>query len=289
MKIIENEIMANHTTYRIGGPAKFFCEPHNLDELAETVEWAKRNSITYRIISNGSNILISDKGVDCLIIKIKNFFKGLQIFESSALVGSGCPLHQCIEDLAAQGFGGFEKLACIPGSMAGAIVMNAGAYGVSIGKFVAYVEAYCPGEGIIKLKREDINFGYRQSIFQRKNDLIITRVELQIEKKDKAILEATISDIKAKRKRHPTLPSCGSVFRNPSDGRFAGAIIEELGLKGTIIGDAQISLQHSNFIVNLGNASAEDVFSLICLVKQNARLKMNIELETEVKLWGDFS
>lgn len=289
MNIIENELMSNHTTYRIGGPAKYFSEPENVQELGEVLDWAKKNDIPYRTVSNGSNILVSDKGLDCLVIKIRNFFKQLAIQDTDVFVGGGYALHQCIEDLAALGLGGFEKLAFIPGSIAGAIVMNAGAYGVSIGRFVKYVEAYCPGEGLIKLKREDIKFGYRQSIFQHRNDLIITGVQLQLEKQDKTLLETEIADIREKRKRHPILPSCGSVFRNPADGRFAGAIIEELGLKGTQHGDAQISPQHANFIVNLGNATAQDVYSLISLVRETARLKMNVELEPEVKLWGDFS
>ena len=289
MTIIENEIMANHTTYRIGGPVKFFCEPETNAELAEAVEWAGKNSVPYRVISNGSNILISDSGLDCMIIKIKNFYRDIKIKENSAYVGGGYALHQCIEDLAAQGLGGFEKLAFIPGSIAGAIVMNAGAYGISIDRFINYVEAFCPKEGIIKLKHDDLHFGYRQSIFQHRNDLIIIGTELNMEKKNQADLANDIAAIRDKRKKHPTLPSCGSVFRNPSDGRFAGAVIEELGLKGTTIGEAQISLQHANFIVNLGNARANDVYALINLVKKCARKQLNIELETEVKLWGDFS
>lgn len=286
MEIIENELLSKHTTYKIGGPARYFIEPQNLQELQDALRWATEHRLTIGVLSNGSNILVSDKGFDGLVIKLKQNFRHIEIEDTRVKVGAGVGLHQLIEYLAEKSFGGFEKLACVPGSVAGAIVMNAGAYGVSFGNSVLDVTVVNRKGSVTVLPQKAINFSYRHSLFQERDDLIIVAATLQVVKKEQAELYATIEEIKEKRKRHPQQPSAGSVFRNPP-GKYAGQVIESLGLKGVQYGQAQISPLHANFIVNLGGAKASDVFHLINLVKKKA-LEQGIEMNTEVKLWGDF-
>ncbi len=283
MKIIENELMAKHTTYRIGGPAAYFCEPADINELQECLRFALTRQIPYKVIVNGSNLLIADRGLDCLVIKLRQL-KNFEIKGNVCNAGAGIGLHQLIENLADLGLGGFELLSWIPGSLAGALVMNAGAYGVSIGHFVQSVQIVNSAGEEIELTREELNFGYRRSLFHREDQLIIVGAKLAIAPADSSLMRQTIDEIRDKRKKHPSEPSAGSIFKNPP-GKFAGEIIEELGLKGARLGNARISLEHANFIVNTGNASASDIYGLMSLIQTRA-LASGINLEPEVRLWG---
>lgn len=287
LKIIENELLSKHTSYKIGGPARYFCEPIDENELIEVLKWIEPQQMAVKILANGSNILVSDEGVDALVIKLKQQFRQIDINKEYVYTGGGTGLHQLIETLAAEGYGGFEKLACIPGSIAGALVMNAGAYGISIGRSVISSQIITISGEKQSLTNDQLAFHYRSSIFQNNHDLIIVGTRLKIEPKPKELLQETMTDIRERRKKHPILPSAGSVFRNPS-GKFAGEIIEKLGLKGSRCGEGQISPQHANFIVNLGNASANDIYNLICMIQDKALLDESILLEPEIKLWGNF-
>jgi UDP-N-acetylmuramate dehydrogenase len=283
LKIIENELMSKHTTYRIGGPAAYFCEPADIEELKECLEFASSRQLPYKIIVNGSNLLIADRGLDYLIIKLRHL-KNLEINGNVCTAGAGLGLHQLIDGLADMGMGGFELLSWIPGSLAGALVMNAGAYGISIGHFVQSVQVVNPSGDEIELTKDELNFGYRRSIFHQEDKLIIVGAKIEVAPADSALLRKTIDDIRERRKKHPSEPSAGSVFKNPP-GKFAGEIIEELGLKGARLGNARISLEHANFIVNAGDASASDVRGLMDLIQTRA-LSRGINLEPEVRLWG---
>ena len=284
LHIIENEPLSKHTTYRIGGPAAYFCEPATLPELKECLAFARQKKIPFKAITNGSNLLVADAGLDCLIIKLRHF-KDFIIGDGLCHAGAGIGLHQLIENLAITGQGGFQLLSWIPGSLAGALVMNAGAYGISIGHFVRSVQVVSADGEEFVLPQAELALGYRRSIFQQRGDWIIVGADLTISPVDSKVAKATMDEIREKRKKHPAAPSAGSVFKNPP-GTFAGEIIESLGLKGTRLGDARISLEHANFIVNTGEAKAADVYGLIQLVQRRALAELSIKLEPEIRMWG---
>jgi len=272
MEIKKNELLASHTSIKIGGPAKFFCAPKNLTELKEALAFAGKKII----IGRGTNILFSDEEYDGLVIKIDECCQELQINSETIVVGAGISLNKLVDTLAAKNLGGLEFLAGIPGTVGGAVVMNAGAWGSEIGSFVNWVKVvdYQGQEKI--LKQAELNFAYRSS----KISGIVALAQLKV--KSGADLKL-IAEYRAKRKeKHPLdLPNCGSVFKNPKP-LIAAKLIEEAGCKGFRIGDAQISEKHANFIVNLGHATAKDVLELIRLIRE--RVKVNLELEVKVVL-----
>ncbi|NLY49478.1 MAG: UDP-N-acetylmuramate dehydrogenase [Firmicutes bacterium] len=285
LDIQERVPLKDYTSYKIGGPARYFVEPHSFAELKDALNFAAEQNLPIFLLGSGTNVLVSDSGVDGLVIRIGPSFAYLSIHSGHAQVGAGLPLDRLVSSLAEEGLGGFEPLAGIPGSVGGGLFMNAGAYGVTLGDFVkeSVVMDY---EGFIRrLTHSDHRFSYRYSVFQE-SDLIVLETLLRVESHPRDELLARIAETKEKRRRQPHLPSCGSTFRNPP-GTYAGKVIEELGLKGTRIGSAQISETHANFIVNLGGATAQDVYSLICLVQKKAAMR-GIKLVPEVRLWGDF-
>lgn len=288
MEILEYESMSKHTTYKIGGPARFFIEPKDTKEIFAALSFARKKELPYYIMSNGSNLLVSDLGFDGVVIKLKQFFRNYEIKDEMVKAEAGIGLHQLIEIMAGHGLGGIEKLSSIPGSLGGAIVMNAGAYGDNIAQSIVEVKVIEEGkEDIQTLSRAECHFTYRHSIFQETSRLIVIEALLRGIPKSREEILQTMEEIKEKRKAHPQQPSAGSVFRNP-DGGYAGKIIESLNLRGLQVGQAQISPKHGNFIVNLGGAKAEDVFRLIKIVQEKAA-SIGFQMKLEVKLLGDFS
>ncbi|MGI6129604.1 MAG: UDP-N-acetylmuramate dehydrogenase [bacterium] len=285
MEIKELVPLKNHTSYKIGGPARFFCEPISVAEVKSALDFANAQGLEVYVLGSGTNVLVSDEGVNGLVLKIGRNFGYLSIEDATVRVGAGLPLDHLIGSLADEGWGGFEKLAGIPGSVGGGLFMNAGAYGVTLGDFVResmVIDHY----GVLRrILPKEHQFSYRTSVFQHK-ELIVLETLLSVTPRPREQVVQTIAESKEKRRRLPLLPSCGSTFRNPA-GTYAGKVIEELGLKGTQIGQAQISTTHANFIVNLGGATAEDVYGLIKLIKKEAAAR-GITMETEVRLWGQF-
>ena len=231
------------------------------------------------------NILVSDAGVDGLVIRLAQNFNHLSIEAGSARVGVGLSLDRLDYPASGKGWGNFERLAGIPGTVGVAIYMNAGAHGVSLGEFVQESMVMDPDGTISRLSSAEHDFAYRSSIFQHKK-LIVLETVLAISPQSNRKLMHNIAASREKRRHLPPLPSCGSTFRNPP-GVYAGELIEEMGLKGTKIGQAQISPSHANFIVNLGGASAQDVYALINLVQTEAAAR-GIFLQTDEGLWGKF-
>ena len=286
MEIRENVPLANYTSYRIGGPARYFIEPASDAEVQAALAFARERALPYYVLGKGTNILISDKGLPGVVIHIGNGLARWEIAGERATAEAGLLLNTLIQRLAEHRLGGFEILAGIPGSVAGAVVMNAGAHRVFIGEFVEAVDIITADGKFATLAGSELGFAYLSSIFQEEKHIIL-RVHLRPVPREPEEIKATVALALEKRRLHPQFPSCGSTFRNPP-GIPAGKLIEELGLKGTRIGDAQIAPEHGNFIVNLGRATAQDVYSLICLVQARAREERGINLQTEVKLWGEF-
>lgn len=277
--------MKDYTSYKIGGPARFFCEPASVAEVKNALAFAEEQRLSTYVLGSGTNVLVSDEGVDGLVIRISKNFGYLSIQDGSVRVGTGLPLDHLIAALAAEGWGGFERLAGIPGSVGGGIFMNAGAYGITLGEFVQE-SIVMDRHGLVRrLSQPEHGFTYRTSAFQQQ-DLIVLETLLTVKAKSREQLAQGIAESKEKRRRLPLLPSCGSTFRNPP-GTYAGKVIEELGLKGVQIGQAQVSLTHANFIVNLGGATAQDVYGVIKFIQQEAAAQ-GITLKPEVRLWGRF-
>ena len=285
MEIQEYVPLRDYTSYKIGGPARFFCEPISVAEVKSALDFAATQKLPVYVLGSGTNVLVSDQGVKGLVLRIARNFGYSSIQNGSVRVGAGLPLDHLIAALADEGWAGFERLAGIPGSVGGGIFMNAGAYGITLGSFVQESMVIDHLGRIKRLLPAEHGFSYRNSIFQHQ-DLIVLETLLTIAPAPREQVVQGIAESKEKRRRLPLLPSCGSTFRNPT-GTYAGRVIEELGLKGAQIGQAQISPTHANFIVNLGGANSQDVYGLIKLIKKEAAAR-SIAMETEVRLWGQF-
>lgn len=265
-----DEPLSRHASFKIGGPASWFCSPKNSDELKEALQFAKKHKLKIFIIGAGSNVLFSDKGYNGLVIKLA--------------FGAGQSLSYLVNSLSKQGYDGLECLAGIPGSVGGAVYMNAGQAGVTIGDLVSKVWTMDFNGKEKVFSKVQCKFGYRKSVFQ-KLKLIITRVELKLQKGDVAEIRKKISNaIKEKIFKQPyDLPSAGSIFKNPK-GHFAWKLIEDAGLKEKRIGDAMISEKHANFIVNMGKAKAADVLALIKIIQTTVKKKFKVKLLPEIKI-----
>jgi len=281
MKYLRNEPLARHTTFKIGGPAKYFCAPKSINELKKSLLFAKENNLKVSIIGSGSNLLISDKGFDGLIINPK--ISGIVIKGTDVLAGSGISIQYLLNILAKKGLSGLEFMTGIPGSVGGSVCMNVGTGKEEIGGKVVRIWAIDQSQKAKVKSQNECKFDYRKSIFQN-GKFIITKVQFKLKKGRPADIKAKIKDLWKKRlaKQPYNMPSAGSIFKNPK-GDFAGRLIEAAGLKGMRIGDAQVSEKHANFIVNLGKGKADDVLKLIAHIQKKVKKKFDIKLETEVK------
>jgi len=298
IQIKKNISLAPLTSFKIGGPAKYFLEAKNVDEVVEGLKWAKENKIKYFVLGGGSNILISDRGFRGMVINFQ--FSILNFQKNRIIAGAGTSLAQLVGASIKDGLKGLEWAAGIPGTLGGAIYGNTGAMGHSISESVEKIKVLRNGV-LINLKNKDIKFAYRKSIFQKNKDVIL-EIELKLQKGDKEEIKKLIKENLLKRSSNqPHYPSAGCIFKNPkfeirnskkypemenfkkSGTVSAGWLIEKCGLKGKQIGQAQISEKHANFIVNLGNAKAKDVIALINLVKKTVKNKFNFDLKEEIQ------
>lgn len=287
--IIVNASLSKYTTYRVGGTAKLLVYPKNVDKLVELMEIINRENIKYFILGNGSNVLFSDKVYDGIIIKLDNF-SDIEIEDNVVRVGAGYNLVKLSLEVAKRGLAGLEFASGIPGTVGGAVFMNAGAYQAEMKNIVKYVKVLTPDLKVITLTNREMNFKYRESVLQKKKGLICLEVILKLKHGEKEELSELIKDRKLKRKKTQPLeyPSAGSVFRNP-EGLFSGQLIENLNLKGYQVGGAKISEKHANFIINTGNATASDIKEIIDVVKTKVKEEYNINLRVEQRLvnWDD--
>jgi len=305
----ENISLAKHTTFRIGGPARYFYAAKTADEVKRAVQVAKELEMAYYILGAGSNILVSDQGFDGLMIRIKN--QEITIKGDKILAGAGAMLANLVGEAANAGLSGIEWLVGIPGTIGGAIYGNVGAFGGSTGEKIEKVEVLNPDDLAVKwMEREECKFAYRDSIFKR-NKHIILSVVLKLQKGDSQEIRNLIKEYVKKRGHHPVgFFSAGSVFKNivisenqkvfealrqkyPEMDKFktsgkipTGWFVEELGLRGKKIGGAMIASEHGNFILNTGNAKATDVIMLTSLIKQKVRVNFDLQLEEEIQYVG---
>jgi len=289
--IKQNEPLANHCTYRIGGPARVLFSAADEREIIAGIEIAKENRFKTMILGGGSNILFSDRGFDGLVLKLaNNFIKIAEEKEDRAVVlaGAGTPLAALVKFALDNSLAGMEWAAGIPGTAGGAIRGNAGAFGREIGASVLRVRALeISGKSVVPaiVGKEDCAFGYRESVFKRNKNLVITAAKFVLEKGNANEIADKIKECAEKKRISQPLdfPSAGSVFKNP-EGFFAAKIIEDCGLKGRSAGGAQISEKHANFIVNRGNAKADDVLALIAQIKAAAKEKFAVDLKEEIEI-----
>lgn len=293
---IQNDVsLKQFTTFRCGGPAKLFAEPETEDELLQLLSYAKENNLETFILGLGSNILVSDEGFDGLVIRIGRKLGDISVEEDEdgavITAGAGAPLSLLGNTAVKYGLEGAEFCCGIPGSVGGAVFMNAGAYGREI-KDIAVSVRYLEKGGIKTMDASDCAFGYRTSIFERNGDCIILGLTVRLAKGDPDKISAYVDELKAKRTTSQPLdvPSAGSTFKRP-EGYFAGKLIEDSGLRGFKLDEsgAQVSPKHCGFVVNNGGtASAADVMRLIRYVQQTVLDKQGVKIEPEVRLIGKF-
>ncbi|MGP4080329.1 UDP-N-acetylmuramate dehydrogenase [Pseudalkalibacillus sp. R45] len=285
-KILRDEPLSKHTTIKIGGPADVFVEPDSVEALKKVIDIVKNNDVPWTTIGRGSNLLVSDEGIEGVVIKLGKGTDHLEENGEEILVGGGYSLVKLSTIMSRKGMAGLEFASGIPGSLGGAVYMNAGAHGSDMSKILKKAHILFEDGSIEWLSADEMAFSYRTSILQKKPGICIEAV-LQLKQGDRE----SITDVMQKNKdyRKETQPwnhpCCGSVFRNPLPN-YAGQLIESSGLKGKTIGGAQISEMHANFIVNTGDAKAKDVLELIDLVKSTIKEKHDIDMETEVEMIG---
>jgi UDP-N-acetylmuramate dehydrogenase len=290
--LLENVLLSDKTTFRIGGPAGAYAAPSCIQDIADALGWARRNDAKVLVLGKGSNLLVSDRGWNGLVIDLASQWTDISWDDRCADCKSGALLHSLVKESVDRGLTGLEKLAGIPGSVGGAVVMNAGAFGQSISGCLQSVEYMEPLKSEAKsMPVRELDPSYRTTIFKNGGSIIVSaRFCFRVGESGAAAREA-FREVLAKRKdRHPLdLPNCGSVFKNPSVTVVpAGKLVEQCGLKGAVRGNAQVSTKHGNFIVNLGGAKADDVRSLIVYVQKTVYEATGILLAPEVVFAGEF-
>lgn len=283
-KVIENEPMYKHTTYKVGGPAKIFVKAKDIDSLIQTLKYCRDHNIKQMVIGNGSDLLFSDKEYDGVIISMKSF-NDVKMNGSTIVAQAGVSMIALAYSSAKAGLSGFEFMGGIPGDMGGGIFMNAGAYKYCMADVFKCARVLDDELNVITLSKEDMEFSYRHSVLQKHPNWIILDATFEMTAKDPGEIRKVLD--KRKERRMSTQPwnfACaGSVFRNP-DEKPAWRYIDEAGLRGYEIGGAQVSPKHSNFIVNNGYASAKDILDLIRLVEKTVYEKFGVKLRKEVIL-----
>lgn len=283
-----DEPLKNHTTFKIGGNCIALIEPREVSDIVETIKICRENDIKFFVIGNGSNLLVPDEGYNGVIIKLKSEFSTIQVEGEYLIVNSGAKLSEVYTVAYENSLTGFEFASGIPGTIGGAIYMNAGAYGREMKDIVESVEVLdLDNFELRELKNEELEFSYRKSIIQSKN-YIVTTIKLKLQKGNKEEINAVYEDLRERRnsKQPLNFGSAGSTFKRP-EGHFASKLIEDAGLKGYHINDAWVSEKHSGFIVNKGNASYKEVMELIEYVQNVVFEKFGVKLETEVRILKD--
>lgn len=286
-KILINEPLKKHTTFGVGGNSSIFIYPKDKNDLIKILKFTSINKIKIFFMGSGSNLLVHDNGFDGVIISLKNSFKNFEVNEKLEVnIGTGVMLGNMVRTLTKKSVIGLESLVGVPGTLGGALIMNAGAYGSEISNYLVSVLSIDVFGNEKIYNKDDINFSYRYSSFPKSEILI--EAKFQFKKGDLEKINENQMSASTKRKTNQPLRyrSAGSVFKNPNDGPAAGYLIDQCNLKGLRIGDAEISTKHANFIINYGNASAIDIYKLIRIIKQKVKAKFNTNLELEVKLLG---
>lgn len=287
-RVYVDEPMSRHTTFRVGGPADFFVTPKAKEEVRDVIRICKEAGMPYYIIGNGSNLLVSDAGYRGVIVQIYKEMNEVKVEGDLVKAQAGALLSGIAAKALGAELSGFEFASGIPGTIGGACVMNAGAYGGEM-KDVLESVTVLTGEGkIIELGRNELELGYRTSVIAKKGYIVLGAV-LKLERGDGEKIKTYMDELKEKRvtKQPLEYPSAGSTFKRP-EGYFAGKLIQDSGLKGFTVGGAQVSEKHSGFVINKGNATAADVMELIRQVTAKVKEDTGVTMEPEVKQIGEF-
>lgn len=289
-KVRLNEPLKKHTSWKIGGPADIMIQPDHKEGLVMTLRSIQKYRLPYIIIGRGSNLLVRDGGFRGVVVKLGSGLDHLSVQDEFVTAGAGYSLIKLANVIAKQGLSGLEFAGGIPGTVGGAVYMNAGAHGSDISHILYSAEVLFDDGELTVLKNEELRFSYRHSILQKTRKGVCLEATFRLQKKDKEAIKAEM--LKHKKYRQQTQPlqdanaCCGSVFRNPKP-HSAGALIEQAGLKGYRIGDAQVSPLHANFIVNLGQATAKDVLALIDHIQKTIAEKFDVHMRPEVQVVGE--
>ena len=286
--IVKDEPMSRHTTFRCGGPATLFLRPGSEDELVKVVSLLKDKGHPYMLLGNGSNLLVSDKGYEGVVISLERLSELSLEGETSIRAQAGV-LNSRIASFARENsLAGFEFAAGIPGTIGGAMIMNAGAYGGEMKLITTSVRAITPDGEVKELTAEDCDFGYRTSALKREGYVVLSAL-LQLQKGNEKEITDLMTELALKRKEKQPLeyPSAGSTFKRP-EGYFAGKLIQDAGLKGFSVGDAAVSEKHCGFVINKGQATSADIYKLIREVQKKVFEDSGVTLEPEVIMVGEF-
>lgn len=286
-RVLVNESMKKHTSFRIGGPADIMVLPTDPQEIRYVIQLCKELSIPFYVMGNGSNLLVRDKGIRGLVMKIASNFSDIKIEGTKVTAQAGVLLSVLSKKTVQHSLKGLEFASGIPGTLGGAVAMNAGAYGGEMKDVVTSVWAMDYSGNDRHLDYDDLKFGYRTSAIQQ-DKLIVIEVDMQLEEGDKQESMELIAELTRRRREKQPLsyPSAGSTFKRPV-GYYAGKLIQDAGLKGLRVGDAQVSDLHAGFIINLGNATAKDVLELIHIVKEKVKSEFNVDMQPEIKIIGE--
>lgn len=280
--------MDQYTTFHVGGKSEALYKADDLEELRRVIVYLSKERIPYLVLGRGSNLLVKDKGIEGLVIQLKGALAAIEqksTKDLTILAGAGLSLGDLLTYCRSAGLGGLECFAGIPGTVGGAVVMNAGAFGEAFGSRVQEIQMIIPSGGLVKRNRTQLRFSYRR--LEMEKGAVTVRVKLKLYRQTEEKVAARIADYLKRRKLSQPLeyPSAGSVFKNPPN-EYAGRLIEDAGLKGKRIGSAMISEKHANFIVNTGGAKAKDILDLLNLAREAVKKQTGIELEPEIKIVG---
>lgn len=286
MNITKNFPMSQVTSFGVGGPADYFCKPTTVAEIQAALQYGKQHNLPITLIGYGSNILVTDKGIRGLVIQLAEAFAEATVSGTLITASAGC-LYSSVSKLAAHhSLTGLEFAVGIPGSLGGAIFMNAGAYGGEIGPLIEEITWVSP-EQISTWSKDEFTYSYRYSRAQAEQ-VIVAQAKLKLSYGNREDIFAKMKELQSQRQERQPLdqPSAGSTFKRPQ-GHYVGPMIEEAGLKGYQLGGAQVSPKHAGFIVNTGNATAQDILDLISYIQETIQAKYNIQLEPEVRIIGE--
>ena len=282
-----DEPMKKHISFKVGGPADFLVKPKTEEELSQIIKFVKKENIPFLVIGNGSNLLVKDGGIRGIVIELSDNFNNFEIDGTIVKAQSGALLAVLGRNVMKSSLTGFEFAAGIPGTLGGALAMNAGAYGGEMKQVVKSVRLMDMDGNIFELSNEEMQFGYRKSILSTKNYIVLSAVmELKVGDLDE--IKEIMADYSNRRstKQPLNFPSAGSTFKRP-EGHFAGKLIDDCGLRGLSLRGAQVSEKHCGFVINSGDATAKDILDLIFIVKSTVNGKFGIMLEEEVKIIGE--
>lgn len=281
------EPLRRYTAWKIGGPADALLEPSNADELIRAVETAREHGVPVTVLGGGTNVLVLDGGIRGLTIRLARALTSVEITGQNVVADAGVLYPVLANSTAGKGLAGLEFATGIPGTVGGAVYMNAGAYGSDTREVLTWADVYKPESGVERVPNADLDLSYRRSTLHEHPGWVVLRAGYALAPGDPAELKARIKEFRAQRMNgSPNRPSCGSTFKRP-EGDYPGRVIEVAGLKGTRVGQIEVSPVHANYFVNHGGGTARDALKLIELTKEIVREKLGIELELEVRILGE--